>query len=385
MPPLTGTSEGLGNAIRELNLETYVLELEVNGLTVVPPEVHGFGMGRVDRMVEIILERAEAMTGSPFSLNEGPGAELKFPSGRASTFSEEGGKPSQFLIQTARQHRSSVSRPRREPCSGDPDPSHDRPEGDPLQLAQLLRQVARRLRLRPRSGVARGPKCGPAAVGTSGTDLEHQLVPHRLHQRRRCFGVRPRLPPLRFATGPTGCRPKGSSGRGGKRLGHRLSRSHLARCLSAADPRNAALDRQLLQAHDDHFAREHSGRLPARSGGRVRRPRICSKSWRASATPSPTSSPASRSRPRSAPAQARPAFPKFAHISRPLLSAGGVAPPRHIANMPASARLASEQNDLELLHTNSGHAGLGREGPGFIALGSPAPDRVPPSHHKNGP
>ncbi len=99
MPPLTGTSEGLGNAIRELNLEPYALELEVNGLTVVPPEVHGFGMGRVDRMVEIILERAEAMTGSPFSLNEGPGAELEFPSGRASTFSEEGGRPSQFLIQ----------------------------------------------------------------------------------------------------------------------------------------------------------------------------------------------------------------------------------------------------------------------------------------------
>ena len=51
-------------------------------------------------------------------------------------------------------------------------------------------------------------------------------------------------------------------------------------------------------------------------------------------------------------------FRSSRHLSRPLLPAGGVAPPRQIPNMPASVRLASEQNDLELCDSNFGNAGL---------------------------
>ena len=58
--------------IRDLGLEPYLLELEVDGLTVVPPEVTGVGLDRIDHMVELILERAREMTGSEFTQEQGP-------------------------------------------------------------------------------------------------------------------------------------------------------------------------------------------------------------------------------------------------------------------------------------------------------------------------
>jgi hypothetical protein len=69
MPDLRAT-------IRELGLEPYVLDLELNGLTVVPPEVHGFGMDRIDVMSEWILARAAELTGSGFTLETGPSKRL---------------------------------------------------------------------------------------------------------------------------------------------------------------------------------------------------------------------------------------------------------------------------------------------------------------------
>ena len=88
--------------IRELGLEPYVLELEVNGLTIVPPEVHGVTEDQIDRMVEILLARAEEIVGCPFDLEVGPTAEIQFPQ-TEQTLSrlagDEPGQPSQFLIQ----------------------------------------------------------------------------------------------------------------------------------------------------------------------------------------------------------------------------------------------------------------------------------------------
>ena len=88
--------------IRELGLEPYLLELEVDGLTVVPPEVHGVGLDRIDQMVELILERAREMTGSEFTQEKGPLEKLEFPvperpgqGGREAEKHEQ----SQFLIQ----------------------------------------------------------------------------------------------------------------------------------------------------------------------------------------------------------------------------------------------------------------------------------------------
>jgi hypothetical protein len=89
------------NTIYELGLERYVLELELNGLTVVPPEVHGFGMDRFDVMVELILKRSEELTGSSFSLERGPSRRLAFPPAANVLAGDDGdkGEQTQFLLQ----------------------------------------------------------------------------------------------------------------------------------------------------------------------------------------------------------------------------------------------------------------------------------------------
>ena len=69
----------LTEEIRTLGLEKYAEELERDGLTIVPPEVNGFGMDRIDEIVELILARAREMTGCTFTLDGGPQQELEFP------------------------------------------------------------------------------------------------------------------------------------------------------------------------------------------------------------------------------------------------------------------------------------------------------------------
>jgi ectoine hydroxylase-related dioxygenase (phytanoyl-CoA dioxygenase family) len=93
-------------AIRELGLEPYVLELELNGLTVVPPEVHGVGLDRVDQMVDLILAWAEERTGSSFSLDRGPAKKLVFPPGANSLAGRHAceGETTQFLLQKLTSH-----------------------------------------------------------------------------------------------------------------------------------------------------------------------------------------------------------------------------------------------------------------------------------------
>ena len=103
------TQLDLSPEIKELGIEEYARELESNGLTIVPPEVNEFGLERIDRIVEIILERAEAMTGAKFTLAEGPLDELEFPKPKltpeqmkqieALGFKEAVLNPTQFLIQ----------------------------------------------------------------------------------------------------------------------------------------------------------------------------------------------------------------------------------------------------------------------------------------------
>ena len=94
--------------IEELGLQEYVLALEVDGLAVVPPEVHGVPMTRIDDMAAWILARAEEMVGCRFDLETGPTEELTFEtdSNVLAELSGDQGEPSQFLIQQlARQHR----------------------------------------------------------------------------------------------------------------------------------------------------------------------------------------------------------------------------------------------------------------------------------------
>lgn len=93
----------LSPEITQLGLERFVLDLEVNGLTVVPPEVHGVTMDRIDAMATFLLGRAEELVGCPFELDGGPTAAVSYAAednvlgGLAGE--ESNGELTQFLIQ----------------------------------------------------------------------------------------------------------------------------------------------------------------------------------------------------------------------------------------------------------------------------------------------
>jgi hypothetical protein len=97
--------------LRDLGLESYVLDLELNGVTVVPPEVHGVGKDKIDELVRLILAQAKVLTGCEFDLEKGPLSDLEFPVDAEAELSrlspEDAGEPSQFLIQQlGRLHRA---------------------------------------------------------------------------------------------------------------------------------------------------------------------------------------------------------------------------------------------------------------------------------------
>ncbi|MEM9650685.1 MAG: phytanoyl-CoA dioxygenase family protein [Actinomycetota bacterium] len=93
----------LAPEIAELGLEEYVLQLEVDGLAVVPPEVHGVPEERLELLATLLLDRAEEIVGCPFHLESGPAEEVVFhnPDHVLAELAGERtpGEPSQFLIQ----------------------------------------------------------------------------------------------------------------------------------------------------------------------------------------------------------------------------------------------------------------------------------------------
>ena len=107
----------LTEEIKTLGLEKHAEELERDGLTIVPPEVNGFGVDRIDEIVELILARAREMTGCTFTLDGGPQQELEFPKRELTPKqlerikargldADELNRPTQFLIQKlTQQHR----------------------------------------------------------------------------------------------------------------------------------------------------------------------------------------------------------------------------------------------------------------------------------------
>ena len=88
-------------------LQEYVLQLEVDGLCIVPPEVHGVPLTQFDAMVDFLLGKAEDMVGCAFSLDSGPAVPLRMDTnGRDSRIADDQSRISQFLIQRlASQHR----------------------------------------------------------------------------------------------------------------------------------------------------------------------------------------------------------------------------------------------------------------------------------------
>ncbi len=103
----------LTEEIKTLGLEKHAEELERDGLTIVPPEANGFGVDRIDEIVELILARAREMTGCTFTLDGGPQQALEFPRRELTPEQQErllllrkGNERTQFLIQKlTQQHR----------------------------------------------------------------------------------------------------------------------------------------------------------------------------------------------------------------------------------------------------------------------------------------
>ena len=84
--------------IDRLGLEPYVLELELNGYTVVPPEVTGVTEVEVDELTDLLLKKSEALVGCEFTIEDGAAAELDFDNYPGTLELISGAKPSQFQL-----------------------------------------------------------------------------------------------------------------------------------------------------------------------------------------------------------------------------------------------------------------------------------------------
>ena len=91
----------LSDEIKRFGLERHVLELESDGLTIVPPEVTGVTPEHLRRCTEALLARFTEMTGGcPITLEDGPLGELTWPEGGKSPLQGKDAPPtSQMLIQ----------------------------------------------------------------------------------------------------------------------------------------------------------------------------------------------------------------------------------------------------------------------------------------------
>ena len=91
----------LSSQIQELELEPFVLQLEVDGLCVVPPEKTGIEPGIIRAIGEQLLLEAEEIVGCGFSLDKGPEAQLTMSADEnvLARFSGDHGEPTQFLVQ----------------------------------------------------------------------------------------------------------------------------------------------------------------------------------------------------------------------------------------------------------------------------------------------
>ena len=97
----TALQTRLSPQIQELELEQFVLQLEVDGLCVVPPEKTGVAPETIKAIAERLLFEAEEVVGCGFDLNKGPKAELTMSADEnvIAQFSGDRGEPTQFLVQ----------------------------------------------------------------------------------------------------------------------------------------------------------------------------------------------------------------------------------------------------------------------------------------------
>ena len=75
-----------------------MLELELNGYTVVPPEVTGVTEVEVDELTDLLLKKSEALVGCEFTIEVGEAAELDFGNYPGTLELIYGAKQSQFQL-----------------------------------------------------------------------------------------------------------------------------------------------------------------------------------------------------------------------------------------------------------------------------------------------
>lgn len=88
----------VSQAITDLGLEPYVLDIELQGYAVVPPEVTGVTDAEIDQLTQLLLDKSEELVGCGFSVADGPECELDYGNygGTLELFSRA--KPSQFQL-----------------------------------------------------------------------------------------------------------------------------------------------------------------------------------------------------------------------------------------------------------------------------------------------
>ena len=82
------------NNIRKLNIEKYALELDTYGYCIVPPEVHGVSMETINKLKDLVLQKASEVTGCKWTEEDGPLKAMQWPSG------------TDFLIQTSNTNKT---------------------------------------------------------------------------------------------------------------------------------------------------------------------------------------------------------------------------------------------------------------------------------------
>ena len=91
----------MSSEVQELGLESFVLQLEVDGLCVVPPEITGVQPETIKAIRDHLLSEAEQIVGCGFDLNAGPDIPLTMSPDEnvIARFSGDSGEPTQFIVQ----------------------------------------------------------------------------------------------------------------------------------------------------------------------------------------------------------------------------------------------------------------------------------------------
>ncbi|HAN07294.1 MAG TPA: hypothetical protein DCP89_02220 [Acidimicrobiaceae bacterium] len=91
----------MSSEVQELGLESFVLQLEVDGLCVVPPERTGVQPETIKAIRDHLLSEAEQIVGCGFDLNAGPDIPLTMSPDEnvIARFSGDSGEPTQFIVQ----------------------------------------------------------------------------------------------------------------------------------------------------------------------------------------------------------------------------------------------------------------------------------------------